>query len=122
MQAEDDELDDEDWHVRHRDGGHLIAAEKSHHERIEKAERRGDQILHDDRQRQQKKMLVKALGLLKIGEHKNLECWNYSMGKRVSRWVLRAETSASISSVVVSGPKLTRSTPAAVFLSRPIAR
>ena len=40
--------------------------------RLEKAERRGDQILHDDRQRQQKKMLVKALGLVKIGEHKNL--------------------------------------------------
>ena len=65
MQAEDDELDDEDWHVRHRDGGHLIAAEKSHHERIEKAERRGDQILHDDRQRQQKKMLV---NFFKIGQ------------------------------------------------------
>ena len=52
LQSEDDELDDEDGHIRHRDGGHLIAAEKSHHERIEKAERRGDQILHDDRQRQ----------------------------------------------------------------------
>ena len=62
-----------------------------------------------------KKMLVKALGLVKIGEHKNLECWNYSMGKRVSRCALSAETSASISSFVVSGLKLTRSTPAAVF-------
>ena len=65
MQAEDDELDDEDWHVRHRDGGHLIAAEKSHHERIEKAERRGDQILHDDRQRQQKKTAVRPSNIKK---------------------------------------------------------
>ena len=52
LQAEDNELDDEDRHICHRDGGHLVTAEKTDHEGIQKAEGRGDQILHDDRQRQ----------------------------------------------------------------------
>ena len=69
LQSEDDELDDEDGHIRYRDGGHLLAAEQTDHEGIEKAERGGDEILHDDGQGEQKEASVEALGLTEIGEH-----------------------------------------------------
>ena len=72
MQAENDELNDKDRHICYRDGGHLVAAEKPDHEGIQKAEGCGDKVLDDDRQRQQEEMLVKAFGLMQIGEHVDL--------------------------------------------------
>lgn len=43
------------------------------------------------------------------------------MGKRLFWWARRASAKASMSSLVVSGPKLTRMVPAATFLGRFIA-
>ena len=118
LQSENHQLQDEHRNVRHRESGHLLTAEQADHERVDKAERGGDEVLQYHRQRKRSYAPVKAPGLAQTGKH---GCAHHSMGKREARWASSASASASISARSVSGPKLMRSTPAAVFLGRFIA-
>ncbi len=42
------------------DGGELVAAQQPHHEGVHKAQGRGDEVLQDQRQRQQEQPLGKS--------------------------------------------------------------
>ena len=68
--AEDDDLDQEDGGVGGGDGGELVAAQKSHHEGVHKAQGGGDEILQDQRERQLTKILVKAGAPPQVAKHK----------------------------------------------------
>ena len=140
LETEDHHLDNENRHIGGGNSRHLGVAQQAHHKGVRKAQGGGNDILQDHRQAQHQQPVVKAGLPAKCAKHsdllynskkviilvllqkkRNQKENHYSMGKRVVLCSRRAAAKASMSSNTVSGPKLTRTVPAAVFLSRPMA-
>ena len=105
---------------RHVGGGyrcHGRVAQPADHKGVDEPQRKGNEILQGDGAGQSKKSGVKSAGTSQFLKH----ILPHSMEKRVFLCRSSASYSASMSAKVVSGPKLMRSTPPAVRLSRPSA-
>ena len=117
LHAEHDGDQQEHRHVGGGDGGHLGVAQPADHQRVHQAQCKGDKVLQGDGAGQTPQIPVKARFTFQTLQHGI----PHSMENLVFLWRSSASYRASMSPSVVSGPKLSRSTPAAVLLSSPRA-